>query len=152
MRLSVPDWMMRRLWWRAFGHGSGKKMRTPSRDSSPNMRASTSTPSPRTIRMLSMPPRTTAPSNFANPGLYSSTATTLVSASSGAIAAVEVPVPEPISTMVGWPARPNQPSISMRSSEPSASTLPRRGQCSLNRASWLSVSVPRRNVTDPKRG
>ena len=99
-----------------------------------------------------MPPRTTEPNSLASPGLYSSTAMMFVSASSGAIAAVEVPVPEPISTMVGWPERPNHSSTSMGSSEPSASTRPRRGQCSSNRASWFSVNVPRRKVTEPRRG
>ena len=116
MRRSVPDWMMRRLWWRAFGHGSGKKIRTPASEPGAIMRCRTSTPSPRTMRMLSTPPRTAAPRSFARPGLYSSTAMMLWSASFGAIATVEVPVPQPISTTAG-PGRPNHSSTSMTSSD-----------------------------------
>ncbi|CPA04129.1 Uncharacterised protein [Mycobacterium tuberculosis] len=42
----------RRLWWRAFGHGSGKKTRTPHNESGAIKCCSTSTALPRISRML----------------------------------------------------------------------------------------------------
>ena len=98
--------------------------------------------------MLSTPSRVIADSSLARPGLYSSTAMMLWSASFGAMATVEVPVPQPISTMVG-PVRPNHSSTSIFSSE---STVPTRSQCSSQIADWPGVRVPRRKLTPPMRG
>ena len=69
----------RRLWWRDLGHGSGKNTRTPVSDPGPTMCSSTSTPSPRTSRMLATPSRSIAPSSCARPRRYTSTATTSMS-------------------------------------------------------------------------
>ena len=49
---TVAGCSSRRLWWRAFGQGSGKKTRTPVSESGPNMCSSTSMPSPRISRTL----------------------------------------------------------------------------------------------------
>src|SRR3954452_19025960 len=52
IRATVSVCSSLRLWWRALGHGSGKNTRTPVSESGSNMCSSTSTPSPRTRRML----------------------------------------------------------------------------------------------------
>src|SRR3954447_7603402 len=64
---TVAGCSSRRLWWRAFGQGSGKNSRTPVSESGPNMCSSTSTPSPRTSRTLVMPSRSMALSSWASP-------------------------------------------------------------------------------------
>src|SRR3954464_6852699 len=118
IRATVSVCSSLRLWWRAFGHGSGKNTRTPVSDSGPNMCSSTSTPSPRMRRMLLTASRSIALSSWASPRRYTSTATTSTSGSALAIASVEVPVPLPISSTTGAD-RPNHARVSSSSAGPS---------------------------------
>src|SRR3989442_179848 len=101
MSPASSGWTRRRLWWRFFGQGSGKKRWIAARLPSATICSSTSTASWRITRTLCSFSRSIAFSRLPTPGPWTSTATNSASGCAFAMAMVVSPMPEPISSTRG---------------------------------------------------
>src|ERR687894_1053801 len=110
-RSANAGWISRRLWWRALGQGSGKKVQSSSSERSGSRWAIPATASAAITRTLLTSSLARLLTSLAIAGWYTSKARMLHSGRARAIGTSDSPVPGPTSTISGaW--RPNSSSRS----------------------------------------